>query len=72
MTVGACRPLDDAFRIAFREMVGWLHDEHGLAELDAYQLLSQVARIRLSEMVDPNFVVVARLSKRYLPSQPLR
>jgi amidase len=72
MTVGACRPLDDALRIAFREMVSWLHDEHGLAELDAYQLLSQVARIRLSEMVDPNFVVVARLSKRYLPSKPVR
>ncbi len=67
MTVGAYRPLDDALRIAFTELVGWIHAEYGLSEMDAYELLSQVAEIHLNEMVDPNYVVVAKIKKRFLP-----
>ena len=67
MTVGAYRPLDDCLRIAFTELVGWIHQDYGLSELDAYELLSQVARIHLNEMVDPNYVVVASIEKKYLP-----
>lgn len=43
MTVGAYRPLDDAVRIAFTELVHWIHKDYGLSELDAYELLSKVA-----------------------------
>jgi len=67
MAVGAYRPLDDALRIAFTELVGWIHNDYGLSELDTYQLLSKVARIHLNEMVDPNYVVVASIDKKYLP-----
>jgi amidase len=67
MTVGAYRPLDDALRIAFYELVSWIHKDYGLSELDAYELLSKVARIHLEEMVDPNYVVLAAIDKRYLP-----
>jgi len=67
MTVGAYRPVDDALRIAFTELVGWIHEEYGLSELDAYELLGKVAKIRLAEMVDPNYVVVAKVEKKYLP-----
>ncbi|HYL82986.1 MAG TPA: acetamidase/formamidase family protein [Candidatus Angelobacter sp.] len=67
MAVGIYRPLDDALRIAFTELVHWIHDDYGLSELDAYELLSQVARIHLDEMVDPNYVVVASIEKKYLP-----
>jgi hypothetical protein len=38
-----------------------------LSELDAYQLLSQAATIHLTEMVDPNYVVVAGIDKKFLP-----
>jgi len=69
MTVGAYRPLDDALRIAFTELGGWLHRDYGLSEMDAYELLSKVARIHLTEMVDPNYVVVAIIDKKYLPSR---
>ena len=34
--------------------------DYGLSELDAYELLSQVGKIHLTEMVDPNYVVVAQ------------
>lgn len=67
MTVGAYRPLDDALRIAFTELVGWIHNDYGLSELDAYELLSKVAEIHLNEMVDPNYVIVAKINKKYLP-----
>jgi amidase len=67
MTVGAYRPLDDALRIAFTELVGWIHNDYGLSELDAYELLSEVAEIHLNEMVDPNYVIVAKINKKFLP-----
>jgi amidase len=69
MTVGAYRPVDDAVRIAFTELVHWIHKDYGLSELDAYELLSKVAKIHLNEMVDPNYVVVASVEKKYLPAK---
>jgi amidase len=69
MAVGAYRPVDDALRIAFTELVGWIHEDYGLSELDAYELLGKVAKIHLTEMVDPNYVVVASVEKKYLPAK---
>ena len=67
MAVGAYRPLDDALRIAFTELVHWIHTDYGLSEMDAYELLSQVGQAHVTEMVDPNYVVVASIQKKYLP-----
>ncbi len=67
MAVGIYRPLDDALRIAFTELIHWIHESYGLSEMDAYELLSKVAEIHLDEMVDPNYVVVAKVNKRFLP-----
>jgi amidase len=67
MALGAYRPLDDALRIAFTELIGWIHHETDLSELDAYQLLSQVGKVHVTEMVDPNYVVIASVDKKYLP-----
>ena len=69
MAVGAYRPLDDALRIAFTELVGWIHQDYGLSNLDAYELLSKVGKIHLDEMVDPNYVVVAAIDKKFLPAK---
>jgi len=51
--------------------VGWIHNDYGLSELDTYELLSKVARIHLNEMVDPNYVVVALVEKKYLPPKKI-
>ncbi|HKF22131.1 MAG TPA: acetamidase/formamidase family protein [Candidatus Angelobacter sp.] len=72
MTVGAYRPLDDALRIAFTELVAWIHNDYGLSELDAYELLSKVGEIHLNEMVDPNYVIVAKVKKKFLPAAKTR
>jgi acetamidase/formamidase len=67
MAAGIYRPLDDSLRIAFTELVHWLHADYGLSEMDAYELLSKVATIHVAEMVDPNYVVVAKIEKKFLP-----
>jgi acetamidase/formamidase len=67
MTAGIYRPLDDALRIAFTELIGWMHRDYGLSEMDAYELLSKTAEIHLNEMVDPNYVVIAKVNKKFLP-----
>jgi amidase len=67
MAAGIYRPLDDSLRIAFTQLVGWIHRDYGLSELDAYELLSKVGTIHLTEMVDPNYVVIAKIEKKYLP-----
>lgn len=67
MAAGVYRPVDDALRIAVTELIHWIHADYGLSELDAYELLSKVARVHLTEMVDPNYVVIASIEKKYLP-----
>ncbi len=67
MAVGIYRPLDDALRISFTELIHWIHESYGLSEMDAYELLSKVGEIHLDEMVDPNYVVVAKINKKFLP-----
>ena len=69
MTAGIYRPVDDAVRIAVVEMVHWMHREYGLSELDAYELFSKVGKLHLTEMVDPNYVVVASVEKKYLSAK---
>jgi acetamidase/formamidase len=66
MTIGSARPLEDAARIAYRELVRWMAAEHGFDEIDAYMLLSQAGRIRLGNMVDPKYTVGASILKTYL------
>jgi acetamidase/formamidase len=67
MTTGIYRPVDDAARIAVTELMHWIHADYGLSELDAYELFSKVGKLHLTEMVDPNYVVVAAIDKKYLP-----
>jgi len=66
MVAGSARPLSDALRIAFVELVNWLVAEHGFDKADAYQLVSQSATIRVGNMVDPLYTVVAKFPKRLL------
>ena len=67
MTIGSARPMEDATRIAFYELVRWLEEDYGLERLTAYQLCSQVAEVRVANMVDTLYSIVAKFPKRYLP-----
>ena len=67
MTAGSARPLEDAYRIAFTQLVRWLAADYGLSTMDAYQLVSQVAKTHVANVVDPNYTILAKFPKRYLP-----
>ena len=67
MAVGSARPMEDAARIAFYELILWLEQDFGIDRITAYQLCSQVARVRLANMVDIQYSVVAKFPKKYLP-----
>jgi amidase len=69
MVAGSARPLSDALRIAFVEIINWLVTEYGFAKPDAYQLVSQVATVRVANMVDPLYTVVAKFPKTLLPAK---
>jgi amidase len=66
MAIGSTRPLEDAARIAYRELVLWLEREYGFDRWDAYMMLSQGGRVRLGNFVDPKYTVGAGISKAYL------
>jgi acetamidase/formamidase len=66
MAIGSARPLEDAARIAYRELVLWMEAEYGFDRWDAYMMLSQCGRVRLGNFVDPKYTVGAGISKQYL------
>ena len=66
MTIGSARPMEDAARIAYRELVRWMSADYGFDEIDAYMFLSQAGRMRLGNMVDPKYTMGASVLKKYL------
>lgn len=67
MSTGSARPLEDAFRIAHADMVGWLCQDFGFEMLDAYQFLTQVSESPVANVCDPNYTFLSKVAKRYLP-----
>lgn len=63
MSVGAGRPLEDAYRKAQIDMISWLRDLTGLTELDALQWLSQAGTTQVGNVCDPLYTMVAQASK---------
>lgn len=66
MAIGSARPMEDAARIAYRELISWMVADFGFDMLDAYMLLTQCGRARLGNMVDPKYSAGASILKRYL------
>ncbi|UDL94054.1 acetamidase/formamidase family protein [Lichenihabitans sp. PAMC28606] len=65
-TLGCARPLEDAMRIAFQEMIYWLNDEWNIPEPDGYLLLAQIAEARCTQMVNPKYTYICKVSKEIL------
>ncbi|HET6749277.1 MAG TPA: acetamidase/formamidase family protein [Actinomycetes bacterium] len=58
--------LTDCARAAYVDLVGRLQRVHGFSAADAYQLLGQVGRLRVGNMIDPFYSVLASVDRRYL------
>jgi len=69
MVAGSGRPLIDAFRLAHVELIEWLESDWGFGRLDAYTLVGQLGESSVANIVDPNYTVVAKFPKRYLPAR---
>jgi acetamidase/formamidase len=67
MSTGSARPLEDAFRISHVDIVTWMATSFGFDSLDAYQLVTQVAESPIANVCDPNYTVVTKVQKQYLP-----
>ena len=66
MSIGSARPMEDAARIAYADLVHWLVDSYSFDRWEAYLLLSQIGKVRLGNMVDPNYTIGASIAKQYL------
>ena len=66
MTTGSGQPLMDCVRIAQVELVKWLVDDYGFEKWEAFQVISQAVIMRIGNVVDPNYTVIAKFPKKYL------
>jgi len=64
--IACARPLEDAFRLAVEELVGWMVEDYGFTESDAVLLLGQVAEARCTQLTNPNYTYVAKIAKSFL------
>ncbi len=67
MFVGSGRPLEDAARVAFKAMIAWVREKSGMAEMDAYQFVSQNAKAPIIQLVDPQYTVIVKIEKMRVP-----
>lgn len=65
-TLGCAKPLEDAMRTAFEEMVFWLEDDYGIPAPEAYMLLGQIAEARCTQMVNPKYTYICKVSRDIL------
>jgi acetamidase/formamidase len=66
MTTGSLHSLIDAVRVAQVEMLNWLMRDYGFEKFEGWQILSQAGTMRIGNIVDPNFTVVAKFPKALL------
>jgi acetamidase/formamidase len=66
MFVGSGRPLEDASRVAFKAMVGWVREKSRMSEMDAFQFTAQNTRATIIQLVDPEYTVLVRMERKRL------
>ena len=67
MTLGSSRALNEAFQHATTELMRWLMDDYGFDERGASLIMGQGIEYEVSNLVDPEFTIVAKMRKRFLP-----
>jgi acetamidase/formamidase len=66
MTVGSARPMEDAAKIAYKQLILWLEGEYGFDRWDAYQLVTQAGKLYVGNMVDTYYSLVAKIDRSFL------
>jgi acetamidase/formamidase len=58
--------LGDCARAAYTDLARRLTRGHGLSTLEAYELLGQVGRLQVGNMIDPFYSVIASVRREYV------
>jgi amidase len=66
MVLGSSRAINEALQHATTELMRWLMESYGFDERGASLLLGQGMEYEISNVVDPEFTIVAKMRKRYL------
>jgi amidase len=67
MVLGSSRSLLEAMQHGTTEMQRWLISDYGFSERGASIFMGQAAEYEIANIVDPNFTVVAKVRKSYVP-----
>lgn len=70
MSVGAARPLENAYRVAQVDMTGWLSELCHVDRMDAYQIVAQAALAPVAQVCNPIYTVTSKIPKSLLPAGP--
>jgi amidase len=68
MVLGSSRSLMEAMQHANTEMQRWLMADYGFDERGSSLLMGQAMESEIANVVDPEFTVVTKMRKRYLPA----
>lgn len=68
MVVGSARPLEDATRIACTELINWVAADYEMSHTDALVWITQTLELRVGNVCDPNYSVVAGVEREVLES----
>lgn len=59
-------------RAAYRDLLQRLVRFYGFTQSEAYQILGQVGRLQVGNMIDPFYSTLASIDRRFLPDGPAR
>ena len=66
MVLGSSRAINEALQHATTELMRWLMESYGFDERGASLLMGQGMEYEISNVVDPEFTIVAKMRKRYI------
>ncbi|HWH12753.1 MAG TPA: acetamidase/formamidase family protein [Solirubrobacteraceae bacterium] len=64
--IACARPLEDAFRLAVRDLVEWMAADYDFTVETALMLLGQVAEARATQIVNPKYTYIVKVDKHWL------
>ncbi|HEY7593163.1 MAG TPA: acetamidase/formamidase family protein [Actinophytocola sp.] len=70
MSIGAARPLENAYRVAQVDMTAWLSELCKVDRMDAYQIVAQAALTPVAQVCNPIYTVTSKIPKALLPAAP--
>ena len=65
MTIASAKTLEDAVKVAVRDMIDLLVEEKGLTEDEAYLLITVKADIEICQVVDPLMTVRVAMDRDF-------